>query len=56
MMVKMKSHPEMIEGTEAEARFLKALDAVLAVPKKAVPNPFKKLPVKVTKPTTAKKG
>jgi hypothetical protein len=44
----------MEEGPQAAARFMKALGAVLTVPKSAVSNPFKKTKKKRKKPAARK--
>lgn len=44
----------MLEGEEADARFLHALKTVLSVPKSAVPNPFNKSRAKRKRPAVRK--
>ena len=46
--------PEMIEGTEAWARFHEASKKMLSVPKSAVPNPFHKTKRSKNKPAAPK--
>ncbi|MBV8808871.1 MAG: hypothetical protein JO033_09360 [Acidobacteriaceae bacterium] len=52
----MKSHPEMIEGSQAWERFRAAMKSIIKVPKSALPpSPFGKR-AKETKKPVARKG
>ena len=50
----MKPHPKIEEGPQAAQRFIKALGAVLSVPKSAAANPFKKAKPKRKRPAARK--